>query len=95
MTLTEKLFENFSKHFDLVSQEKSDRKISFEAEKKITSNEIDNFLENFFTEENFEIRKNKNGAGYLFIKEKKRVFVSVTNFSGKAPFLILMSVEIF
>lgn len=93
MILAEKLFENFSKNFGLVAKEISTRKVSFEVEKEIAQSEIDSFLESFFVSENFKIKKNR--AGYLFIGEKERALVSVTNFSEKAPFSIIMSIEIF
>lgn len=93
MTLSEKLFENFSKNFDSVAKEISTRKVSFEVEKEIAQSEIDSFLESFFVSENFKIKKNK--AGFLFIGEKEKALVSVTNFSDKPPFTVIMSIEIF
>ncbi len=88
------LFQSFSKKFRLVLPEinKGNPNLNiFEAKEKITSEDIDNFLENFFEEKGFSVRKNK--AGFLLLKGKEILTVCPTNFSGKHPFTISISVE--
>lgn len=87
-------FEYFVKKFELSILRQSESKIHFEAKKSIESAEIGTAVIDFFEKKSYSSKKLTTG-GFIFVKEKERVIVSVTNFCTKAPFSITVSVEIF
>lgn len=95
MSFSKELFENFSKNFNLVLPVivENQKKVIFETKEEISKKSINEFLEKFFLDNGFTVKK--NNAGYLFIGKKERFIVSVTNFSDKRPFCVIISLESF
>lgn len=93
MTEIKKEFlENLAKNLHLAVFDQNESHIHFEAKDKICDSLLDNTIENFFKEKNFSLEKLTTG-GFLFRKNREYAIVTVSNFSGRAPFTVAVSIQ--
>ena len=92
--IRKEFFKYFSEKFDLTIDDENTRKCHYVAEKSVSSEDINESIEKYFFEKGYVAKKVMVG-GLLFLKEKEKVIISVTNFSGKRPFSISVSIEFF
>ena len=62
------------------------------AKELISSEIIDEIVQKFFEEKGYSSRKILSG-GFLFLKEKEKIFVTITNLSGRFSSSISVSIE--
>ncbi|MEK7652414.1 MAG: hypothetical protein AAB334_00450 [Patescibacteria group bacterium] len=90
--IKKEFLENFSKKFNLPILNQSEEKFHFEAKEMISSEVIDKSVQKFFEGKGYSLKEILPG-GFFFFNEKERIIVTITNYSGKYPFSIFVSVD--
>ncbi|MBU3968808.1 hypothetical protein KJ991_01155 [Patescibacteria group bacterium] len=90
--IKEEFFKYFSEKFNLSTNTKNEKVFRFVAKELIQPETINEAIEKFFKEREYSTKKILVG-GFLFLKGKEKVFVTITNSSGRFPFLIFISIE--